>query len=355
MIRFLIICSVILLLYLSLSVVGEFDARVSFNVYDYIVESTLFTFITGFVLSLFAILIVLKVIFLIFEFPYLIKKRMHLRKNHRANHALVQSMVHLLANNKFKAAEISKKVERDLSVEHKDLYNLILAESEEDFDKKIDYYRLLFASKDYTYFAAKRLASIFARNGFYEQAEDYASKAFNINEFDSDVLVTLLYCYGNQKLWNKFVFIISKLARVDPKKLNEMSIVTSNYYVQAAKDTLEKGEDHQAMNYVESALELNPSNTEAVDFFLSLNLSLNRGQDNLKVLQNALSINPSFEIAEIFINASNEEPEQIYNKLANLIEPEKNRSLFLAVAAILNLPHKIELLNRSTKLLTHYN
>lgn len=354
MVRFLIVCCTILILYLSFSAVAEFDANISFHIYDYEIETTLFTLITCFVLALSAALIVLKLVFLIFDFPHLIKKRMHLRKAHRVNHALTQSMVYLLANNKFKAADISKKVARDLASEQKDLYNLIQAEAEEDFDRKVDYYRLLITSKDYNYFAAKRLASVFVKDGFYEQAEDYASRAFNINEFDSEVLITLIECYANQKMWNKFAYVISKLARVDAKKLRKISSTISDYYVQAAKDTLEKGEDHQAINYIESALELNPSNSEAVDFYLSLNLSLNRGEDNLEVLQNALSINPSFEIAETYIRASNEEPEQIYNRLASLIDPQKHRSLFLAIAAVLNLPHKVEVLSE-TKLLTHYN
>ena len=354
MIRFLIICSIILVLYLSFSALGELDAKISFQIYNYVVETTLFTVTTGFVLSLFIVLITLKLVFLIFEFPYIIKKRLHLRKSQKATHALMQSMVYLLANNRFKAAEVAKKIESDLKLELKDLYNLVQAEAEGDFEKKIDHYRLLSGSKDYNYFAMKRLAEVFLQNGFYEQAEDYASKAFNLNEFDSDVLVVLLDCYAKQGLWNKFVFIISKLSRVDKKRLNTISDIISNYYVQAAKDTLEKGEDHQAMNYIESALELNPSNMEAVDFYLSLNLSLNRGEDNLEILQNALSINPSFEIAEIYIRSSNEEPEQIYNKLASIIDPQKYRSLFLAIAAYLNLPHKVEILSEP-KLLTHYN
>lgn len=354
MVRFLIVCCTILVLYLSFSAVAEFDASISFYIYDYEIETTLFMLVTCFVLVLCAALIVLKLIFLIFEFPYLIKKRMHLRKARKVNHILTQSLVHLLANNKFKAADCSKKIARDVTGEQKDLYSLIQAEAEQDFDKKVDFYRLLIASKDYNYFAAKKLAKLFAQNGFYEQAEDYASRAFNINEFDSDVLVTLLDCYANQKIWNKFVFIVSKLARVDASKLSEVSGAISGYYMQAAKDALEKGEDHQAINYVESALELNPSNVEAVDFYLSLNLSLNRGEDNLEILQNALSINPSFEIAEIYIRTSNEEPEQIYDRLASLIDPQKYRSLFLAIAATLNLPHKVEILAQP-KLLTHYN
>lgn len=354
MVRFLIVCCTILILYLGFSAVAEFDANVSLQIIDYEIETTLFTLITCFVFALCAALIVLKLVFLIFDFPYLIKKRMHLRKAHRVNHALTQSMVYLLANNKFKAADYAKKVARDLASEQKDLYNLIQAEAEEDFDKKVDYYRVLINSKDYNYLAAKRLSTVFIRGGFYEQAEDYASRAFNINEFDSDVLINLLECYANQKLWNKFVYVISKLARVDAKKLKEISSLISDYYVQAAKDTLEKGEDHQAINYIESALELNPSNTAAVDFYLSLNLSLNRGEDNLEILQNALSINPSFEIAEIYIRASSEEPEQIYDRLASLINPQKYRSLFLAIAAVLNLPHKVEALVEP-KLLTHYN
>lgn len=354
MIRFLAICCIFFVLYLSFLAVSAFDVYTTFTFYDYIVETTLFTILAALALLLFVTIILFRLLSIIFNFPHLIKKRFAIRRMQKVNNILMQSMSYLLANNKFKAAEITRRIEKDLKVEHKELYNLIQAESEENFEKKIEYYRLLSNSKDYSYFAFKRLASTFLQNNFYEQAEDHATRAFNLNEFDSDILEILLHCYAKQGTWNKFVFIVSKLNRVDSKKMNQISSEISKYYLQAAKDTLEKGEDHQAMNYIESALKLNPSDAEALDFYLSLNLSLNHGSDSLEIIQNAFKVNPSFEIAEIYMKISNSQPEKMYDELSSMVDPLKYRGLFLAVAAYLGLPQKIESLS-SPKLLTHYN
>lgn len=353
MIRFLLICGIFFILYLSFSAVSQLDSIVTFTVYDYFLETTLFTFIAFFILFLILAIIVLRIVFLFFEFPYLLRKKMRMWKVQKVTFALMNSMSYLLIGNRLKAFENIKKLRDDIKAEHKEIYNLIYSEVEDEFDQKIQLYRTLTSSKDYNYFAVKRLAEIFYENGFYEQSEEYATRAFNLNEFDSDILMVLIKCYAKLNLWTKFIFVVSKLSQGDSKKLSLNSTLIAEYYFQAAKYMLERGEDQDAMHYIEYSLELNPGYIEAIDLYYSLNLSLNKGIDNSENLKLAFAANPCFEMAELFIKASNLTTDRIYEELAEIVPPQENRGLFLAIAARLGLSEKIDGL-KEQKLLADY-
>lgn len=85
MIRFLILCTIFFLLYLAFSAIGEFDSNVSFSVYDYEIETTLFTLGAFFIATQLALMVILKLIFLIFDIPSMIKKEWHRRKLIKVN------------------------------------------------------------------------------------------------------------------------------------------------------------------------------------------------------------------------------------------------------------------------------
>lgn len=354
MIRLFISCAVFFLIYLGIVFLRELDTDVSFVVYDYFFETTLLSIIASFIILVFLSIAASKIIFLIFTLPFIIKKRLNLRKAQKTTNMLMQAISYILIDNKFKALDFCKKLEPTLQTEHKELFYLILAECEEEFDKKVHYFRTLSSSKDYNYFAAKRLSQIFYDNHFYEQSEDYATKVFNLNEFDLDILEILINCYAKLGYWSKFVFLVSKLSRVSQKKLSSISEEISEYYLLAAKYTLEIGDDVEAMGYIESALELNPGYLEALDLYLSLNLSFRNKANAFDAVKLAFEANPSFEIAELFIKIANSSESDIYDDLARIADPKKHEGLFLAIAARLNLIEKVKGL-REPRLLEIYD
>jgi hypothetical protein len=59
-------------------------------------------------------------------------------------------------------------------------------------------------------------------------------------------------------------------------------------------------------------------------------------------LKASFAANPCFEIARMFADSSGSSAEDIYGTLARIVYPSKYPSLFLALAAYLNLNDKIQ-------------
>lgn len=341
MIRFLILCTLFFLLYLGFSAVGEFDSEFQFTVLNYQVETTLFTFIAVFIATQLVLMIVLKIIFLVFDMPSLIKKRWHKRKLQQVNKKLLNVLAELLMGNRKKSLEITNSIVSDLNGENKDVTNLIMAEAEEGFDKKIQHLRNLLNKKNYSVYAAKRLAEVFYNNSHHKQAEECALKAFNEDDTDPELMLILIRIYAALGLWPKLVFIVSKLRRTDIKLLEENATEIAGYYYAAAKSYLQFGSDNEAITYLESTFELKPDYTEALNLFTELSTNANNTAAILKVLKAAFSAKPCFEIARMYADSSRGSAEAVYGTLAGIATPANYPALFLALAAYLGLIEKI--------------
>ncbi len=350
MIRFLIICTIFFVSYLGFSVLSQLDSKVIFTIADYQLETTLFTLAAGFVISVLFVLVTLKLVFLVFQTPAMIMEKLVTRKNQKTTSNLIRAMADLLIDNKTKASEELKAVIGSAKPEHKEIIELINAEIATDFDQKIQGYRWLVSSHYYNYFATKRLAQVFYNNRFYEQALDYAAKAFNSYESDSEILEILLHCHAKLGLWSKFAFIVTKFSKADKKRVEALTNKISEYYLLAAKDALEIGQDQEATGYLEQSLEFNPSYIAALDLYYALSINKHTNSENLEILEEAFILSPSFEIAEIYIRACDLPAQDIYNNLAKLVDQRQYYSVFLAIAAYLDLPEKAHYL-REPKLL----
>ena len=341
MIRFLIVCIAFFLLYLSFNVISEYDSVLQFTVFDYQIETSLFTFVTIFIATQLILIIILKLVFLVFDIPTLIKQKWHKRKLLRVNRKLLYVLSELLMGNRKKATEASNSLVPELDEDHKDVINLILAVSEEGFDKKIQYLRNLIDKKNYSVYASKSLAEIFYNNKHYKQAEECAIKAFNEDDTDAELMLVLIRIYAALGLWPKLVFITAKLQRADAKLLKEHSSEIASFYYAAAKSYLQSGEDVEVTNYLESALELSPDYIEALNLFTELSNNTNNTASVLKILKAAFSIRPCFEIARMYADSSRSSADVIYGTLAGIASPAKHQALYLAIAAYLGLNNKI--------------
>ena len=341
MIKFLILCTSLLLLYLGFSVIGEYDSQIQLSVFDYQIESTLFAFIAIFIIVQFAFMFIFKIIFLMFNMPSLLKKRWQDRKLVHTNKKLLIVLAELLMGNRKKSIVLTNKLVSDLNGENQEVINLIRAEAEEGFDKKIQYLRNLLDKKYYSIYAAKKLAEIFYQNAHYKQAEECALKAFNEDDTDTEVMITLMRIYAALGSWHKLAFVVSKLKRSSVKLLRDHSEEVASFYYAAAKATLQSGEDEKAMEYLESSLELYPGYVAALNLFMELSVNINNTSGVLKVLRVAFSSAPCFEIARMYADTSRSSAEAIYGTLAGMTTPIKYPDLFLALAAYLGLSNKI--------------
>ncbi len=342
MLKFLVLCTVFFLLYLGFNSISEFDSLINFSVWNYQIETTIFTFGLIFLVVQIALMLILKTIFVIFNIPSIIKESWYKKKLIKINEKLVTIIAELLMDNKIKSLDLTKKLISELNQKTKELSYLVANEMEENFDLKIQHLRKLLDKKDYSFYAAKKLANIFFANKHYREAEDYATKAFNEKGSDTDLMILLIKIYAKLETWPKMFFVISKLQRADIKLFDNYKEEISEYYYLAAKEELSKGNDSEAINLLESALELNPSSLNALTLFTELNVNMNNSVLISKVLKSAFSIKPNFEIAQIYADSSKNSPNVIYATLASLANPEKNKGLFLAIAAYLGLQDKFD-------------
>lgn len=342
MIRFLILCTVFFLLYLAFNAVGEFDTTLQFSVYGYEVESTLFTFGAFFIATQLVLMIILKLVFLIFDIPSIIKEKWHKRKLIQVNKKLLHVLAEILMGNRKKSLSQVNNIIKDIDDDdNKEVVNLVLAEAEQSFDKKIQHYRNLIDKKNYSVYASKKLAEIFYENTHHKQAEECAVRAFNEDDTDTELMLILIRIYANLGEWPKLVFIVSKLQRADMKMIEENSKEIASYYYAAAKSYLQSGSDDEALKFLEYALELNPVYIEALNLFTELSTNVNNTVAILKVLRAAFSANPCFEVARMYADSATGSAEAIYGTLAGIAQPAKYPALFLALAAYLGLIEKI--------------
>jgi tetratricopeptide (TPR) repeat protein len=341
MIRFLILCTIFFLLYLGFNTINGFDSEINISFLDYQIQTTVFTFLALFLMFQLVLMIVLKTVFLIFDLPFIISRNWHKKKLKRMNDHLLRIISELLMGNKQRSIELAKKIIIDFDENNKDIENLILAESESSFDMQIQRFRELVDKKNYSIYSAKKLAQIFFDNAFYIESEEYATKAFNENDTDAELMIMLIRIYAKNSSWKKMIFLVSKLQRAEMSLLVNHSEEISHYYYLAAKSSIAKGSDNEAIKFLESSLELKPDHLESLNLFTGLSVNMNNSSSILKLLKSAFISCPCFEIALMYIKCSKSSVNVIYGTLAGLVNPSENNALFLSIAAYLGLYDKI--------------
>lgn len=341
MFRFLLFCILFFVLYIGFAALSVYDSDIVFSFLDYQIEITLFTFFVMAVIFTLLVLMVLKAMMFIFDLPSIIRNRIKRRKLEKiANKSLI-GFAHYLMGNKNLAIDIIRKLIKNNPEENPEIFALISSEKESNIEERISNLRKLLDKKNYSMYAAKTLAKIFYDNAHYSDAENYAVKAFNQDDTDIEVMQLLIRIYAKLARWNKLVFVVSKLTRAGQSPIKEMQEEIAKYYYMAAKNSLADEDNLEASKYLESALELKPDYVDALNLYTEIKLSAKATHEALKVLKNAYKLNPSFEIAELYISASRGSPEVSYSSLANIVDPKSNNSLYLAIAAYLGLPDKI--------------
>lgn len=341
MIRFLLLSALIFSLYLGFSVLSQLDSPISVSIYDYNVETTFFTIIVMFIIVLLFALLILRLIFLLFELPYMIRKRFQLNKMQKTHNSLLKAFANLSQQNNKKAIDIINKIEIDLNQTQKEFAHLILCNAEEEFDNQITHLRSLLSSPEYEYYASKKLAKLFIENKLYKQAEEYCMKCYNSNEKDGTILMLLVQCYGNLKKWDRFDFVIRRLSEVYSSHYYLIAEDISDFYFNAAKEKLANGDENEANICVRKSLEANPYNIDAMDLYITINISIEKTDIILAMLKSSYQQVPNFEVAQMIIRLlPNTPPEKIANELAELANPEEYPVLYLAITAYLGLEDK---------------
>ncbi|XVN40553.1 MAG: heme biosynthesis HemY N-terminal domain-containing protein [Rickettsia endosymbiont of Argas persicus] len=337
MFRLLLICAALFVLYFGFTLTQSFDSKVFVSLYNYNIETTFFFSLISLILLIIFGFILIKFLVLIIDLPFKIHNIFNNRKINSDRHALILAFAEYIIGNISKAASMARK---DLSPEalkeNHECHNLILAETEKDIDKKITYLQKLSKSKEFAFYSNKKLAKLFYVKALYQTAEDYAVRAYNLNEYDLENLITLAYCYGQLSLWTKFTFTANKISKLHKTIPLSDSLKITDYYLMVAKQELDNGNNANATEYLESALSSNFVSNKLLELYLSLNNNLNE-KKKIRILQNAFQTTPSLEIVKIFKKFTNLLDEEIYEVITKDLNEETDEIFILAIKAYLGL------------------
>ncbi|WP_347938786.1 tetratricopeptide repeat protein [Rickettsia oklahomensis] len=337
MFRLLLICTTFLLLYFGFTLIESFNSKVFISLYNYNIETTLFfNLILGVLLLIFCF-IVIRCLILIIDLPSKIHNILYKRKINHDKYTLILAFSEYIMSNKAKAASIARKnlSSKDLK-DTQEFHNLILAITEEDIDTKIAYFQKLIKSKEFAFYGSKNLAKLYYDKSLYEKAENYAIKAYNLNELDSENLITLMRCYGKFSLWTQFTFITNKLIKFHKHdSINHMQEI-AEYYLLAAKQEVESSNTTHAIDYLETAIDLNFYSGKLLEFYFTLNDKLNINKKT-KILKDAFRIAPSLQLVQLFKKFTSLSDRQIYEELTQELEAQKDEIFIFAIEAYLKL------------------
>lgn len=346
MFRLLLLCIAFFLLYIGFAYISSYDTYVDFAFGNYHVETTLFTFSIAILFCLIIVLSGLKLLFLLLDLPQIIKNKAYRNRLQRLNHKALKAVADLLMGNKAEALDLAGRVVLDNQEENADILHLIKAEKSSSFDQKIKHLRILSEKKSYNKYAIKKLAELFYENSHYAEAEEYAVMSFNKDDTDTETMLLLVRIYAKKSSWDKMVFVVSKIQRADSALLESVSEEFAKYYYMAAKNALAAEQDEEAAKFLESALKLKLDYLEALILYTEIKIGMKQTAEILRVLRSAYSYKPTFAIAELFIECSRSSSEAMYNTLASIVEPKNHPGLYLALAAYLDLPERIEELRK---------
>lgn len=342
MTKFFIICVSIFALYIAFNFAQPYDSIIEFNMLDYHVETTLFAYLALTVAFVLLLFIILKILFFIIRIPSLIVNKFRDKKAKKVLDKLVDATSLVASHNYAEALKIidnyilPSKIGENL----KQLPNLIKINTNIDFDSKLLLLKDIAKDDKYKFFAANRLANLYYDNARFVEAEEFAVKAYNEDENNSDLITLLIRIYAHLGKWEKMIFVISKLKKVDEQSYNSLSNQIATFYLKAAKDYAYNGDDY-SKECALSALEHNPAYIDAIKLFIELSFHNNNGE-KLKVIRNAFELNPCFELAELFIKNSHNSPDAIYQTLASIAPVKGYGALYLAIASALNLSDRIQ-------------
>lgn len=317
--------------------IGKYDATLSIGLFDYVVSVSFLLMLIIFIFIVSILTLGIKFITWIISLPFaLISKIVGFRKNHQIN-LLLDAYADIVMN---KNADANKKLSRlgMMPKEYKDHELFLKALASKDSEK--DAYRTYNRLKNKTYhdFAAKNIISNLFNKGMYDQALKFIEGADLDKSKDPEMIFMITILYAELNLWDEF---LNQVTLIKGEYKNETQKI-SDLYSKGAKFFLEEGKEKQALELLEKSLEYNPASMEAIEIFCTLNNSQSNNHLNLPILEAAFSLNPSFELFELYYSSASMNPENLYNKFESLVDIRKYRDVLLSIAAYLKLFDKVD-------------
>lgn len=244
---------------------------------------------------------------------------------------LLKIFKYIALNQKSKASNILPKIRNNINEKLLTEYNIAASILKSDVSDQISSLSYLAKDSEFKNFARNRLAKTFFNLGLYDKALAIIDSSAD----DSELLEMLCDIYAEKEEWGKFKNVADKLLKiVNTKQIREK---ITNYYIKVAKYYINN--DNESSIYLDACLAIDASNIRAIDLYCSLNIKLERGTNNVAILDNAFKNSPSFKIFELYTTNVDMDLQQIYQQLSNLVDAQDHREVFLSIAAYCNIAY----------------
>jgi hypothetical protein len=326
---------------ISIIAVKYFDTHLILELYGYKIQLSLF--FTIFVLLTFISIlsITLKIIYKILNIPSLIYTKYNESLINQEIDFVLNSYSDTLISEEQDIIKLQNKLKNSKYKKH---LELILANIENNFEKKLVYLIELSKINKYSFYCHYKVAKLMFEKKNYEQALISATKAFSFRKDHLKLNYLLIEIYPCLFMWNEFeekveLFKDSQIALSEDK-----SNFISECFTNAARFT---EDSTRKKRFLENAMRYNHNNIQALEYLCEINVTLKNTLENNRILEIAFVNSPSFDIFLLYKEYSNISKDKLYETLSQNINPNDYPEIFLAIAAYLKDIEKINKINIS--------
>ena len=192
------------------------------------------------------------------------------------------------------------------------------------------------------FFAYKALSLIYFQCNDISASLEHALKALSIEKKDVELLELIIDLYVSKKDRAQVMYYIGRLKRVAPKRLKFVFNKIAEYLCEVIQEELQQENQNEALGHLREILCYSPDNYAVLNLYCLINFSSNCPRNNIPVLESALNARPSMKLFVLYHKSSDiMVPEDLFQKMSELINAEEYTELMIAIAAYLGLSNQI--------------
>lgn len=194
--------------------------------------------------------------------------------------------------------------------ENQDLIDLVLTQlylsltkfDQEYLNKLEESYQKLLNSKNYKFFGLIGIVTLRVEQKRYYDALHYAEQAYELNSKSAEIIKHLIKIYSSLESFDKQEKMIQRAYKLDFLSSSETDQALLKCYLNIALQAINDSEVRRAKNYLEKALKIDSSFSEAVFALARLYSQEDNKKAAYKIIEKAWQKEPSRELAKFALD-----------------------------------------------------
>ncbi|MDX2050595.1 MAG: hypothetical protein SFT93_05465 [Rickettsiaceae bacterium] len=318
--------------------VSDYNLTVNLEISNYSIKTYIGTLVFLLVLPLTLLLFIINLLSKIIFKINLIRRNYQSSRASRAVNQLIESCLIFSFNNKKDTIDHLKSIDqRYLSEDQKEYVDLVLTLASSD-TIPISLYSYIQKYPIVKKQISKKLAEMEFKLGNIERAHEYAVEYYSIapNDSSNNILLAKIHAkHSNYKAIDKLIFETDICSIT-----SEAALAFSEIYFAAAKEAMAELKNSEALTYCSKALDVNPKNLAAAEFFAEIAAAQRSFSLITEILIPCFAKAQDFNLFLIIKKFSNLTDIELYNELMYICSENYDLGVFLAIATYLELGSK---------------